>query len=52
MEGVERMDAVMVCPPQRIRFAQRNPYAMYMDRGRNCYACGGFGHMVWYCRSR
>jgi len=23
-----------------------DPYAMEVDRGRNCYACGGFGHML------
>jgi len=25
---------------------RRDPYAMKVDRGRNCYACGGFGHMA------
>jgi len=25
---------------------------MEVDRGRNCYACGGFGHMVCNCRNR
>jgi len=45
MEGVERTNAVVVrgagqgvgAPPRR------DPYAMEADRGRNCYACGGFG---------
>ena len=40
IEGVERMDAVM------IEVTQRNFYAMKVDRGRNCYACGRFGHMA------
>jgi len=25
---------------------------MEIDRGRNCYACGGFGHMACHCRNR
>jgi len=25
---------------------------MEVDRGRNCYACGGFGHMAQHCRNR
>jgi len=24
---------------------------MEVDRRRNCYACGGFGHMAHYCRN-
>jgi len=31
---------------------RRNPYAMEVDRGRNCYAYGGFGHMARHCRNR
>jgi len=58
MEGVERTNAVVVrrsgagvgqnigAPPRR------DPYAMEIDRGRNCYACGGFGHMAHHCRNR
>ena len=54
MEGVERTNAVVVrelgqgagAPPKR------DPYAMEIDRGRNCYACRGFGHMAHYCRNR
>ena len=58
MEGVERMNAVVMRgigagvgqnmgPPPR-----RDPYAMEIDWGRNCYACRGFGHMAHYCRNR
>ena len=56
MEGVERTNAVVVRgqgagqgmgAPLR-----RDPYAMEVDRGRNCYACGGFGHMAHNCRNR
>ena len=25
---------------------------MEVDRGRNCYACEGFGHMARHCRNR
>ena len=56
MEGVERMNAVVVreagqeqstgAPPRR------DPFAMEVDRGRNCFACGGFGHMARHCRNR
>jgi len=53
MEGIERTNAVVVrgagqgagVPPRR------DPFAMEVDRGRNCYACGGFGHMAHNCRN-
>jgi len=25
---------------------------MEVDRGRNCYACGGFRHMAQHCRNQ
>jgi len=25
---------------------RRDPYMMEVDRGRNCYVYGGFGHMA------
>ena len=31
---------------------RRDSYAMEVDRGRNCYACGGFEHMACHCRNR
>ena len=54
MEGVERTNAVVVrgqgqgmgIPPRR------DPFAMEVDHGRNCYACGGFGHMACNCRNQ
>ena len=54
MEGVERTNAVVVrgqgqgagTPPRW------DPFAMEVDRGRNCFACGGFGHMARHCRNR
>ena len=58
MEGVERTNVVVVrglgqgagqnvgVPPRR------DSFAMEVDWGRNCYACGGFGHMACNCRNR
>ena len=52
MEGVERTNAVVVrgqgagVPPRW------DPFAMDIDHGRNCYACGDFGHMARHCRNR
>ena len=54
MEGIERTNVVVVrgvgqgagIPPRR------DPFAMEVDRGQNCYACGGFGHMARNCRNR
>ena len=54
MEGVERTNAVVVrgqgqnagIPPRW------DPFTMEVDRGRNCFACGGFGHMACQCRNR
>ena len=44
----------MVIPQQRTGFSQRNPYAMDVNRreNRNCYTCGGFGHLARNCRNR
>jgi len=47
MEGVERTNTVVVRGQgQGIGASRRDPYAMEVDRGRNCYACGGFRHMA------
>ena len=56
MEGIERTNAAVIreqgqgqnmgIPPRR------DPFAMEVDRGRNCFACGGFGHMARHCRNR
>ena len=58
MEGIKRTNTVVVrgvgaggeqnmgAPPRW------DPFAMEVDRGRNCYACGGFGHMARNCRNR
>ena len=31
---------------------RQDPYAMEVDRGRNCFACRGFRHMACHCRNR
>ena len=54
MEGVERTNAVIV---RGLRLGmeaplRRDPYAMEVDRGRNYYACSGFGHMACHCSNR
>ena len=28
-----------------------DPYAMEVDRGRNCYACRGFRHIAYHYRN-
>ena len=54
MEGVEKTNAVVVRGQGQSMGVplRRDPYAMEVDRGRNCYACGGFGHMARHCRNR
>ena len=54
MEGVERTNAIIVREPGQGTGvpSRRDPYAIEVDRGRNCYACGGFGHMAHHCRNR
>jgi len=46
IKGVERMNVVIIHPQQREEVAQKNLYAMEVDRGKNCYACGRFRHMA------
>ena len=52
MEGIERTNAV-VMRGQGVGVPPRwDSFAMDIDWGRNCYACGGFGHMARHCRNR
>jgi len=53
IEGVERTNAVMVRGlGQEVGVpSRRDPYAMEVDRGRNCYACRRFGHLACHCRN-
>jgi len=58
MEGIERTNVMVVRETgqgagQNMGTPPRwDPYAMEVDCGRNCYACGGFGHMAHHCRNR
>ena len=54
MEGVERTNAVMVRGPGQGMGAppKRDSYVMEVDRERNCYTCGVFGHMAHHCKNR
>jgi len=52
MEEVERINTVVRSQGQGIGLPRRNSYAMDIDRGRNYYAYGGFGHMAQHCRNR
>ena len=51
MERVKRTNAVVVWGSGIGASPRRNPYAMEIDQGRNCYACGGFGHMACHCKN-
>ena len=52
MEGVERTNAVVVKGQEAGIPPRRDPFAMEVDRGRNCFACGGFGHMARHCKNK
>ena len=56
MEGVERTNAVVLRGQgtgQGVGVPPRwDPFAMEVDRGRNCFACRGFGYMAHHCRNR
>jgi len=53
MEGIERTNVVVVRGSgQGTGVPSRwDPFAMEVDWGQNCYACGGFGHMARHCRN-
>ena len=54
MKGVERTNAVVLRGAGQDMGVspRRDSYMMEVDRGRNCYACGGFGYMARHCRNR
>ena len=54
MKEVERTNVTMVnLQQQQIKFvSQHNIYIMDVDRRRNCYSCGGFGHIARNYRNR
>ena len=53
MEGVERTNVVVVRGSGQGQSMgaspRRDPFAMEIDRERNCFACGGFRHMARHC---
>ena len=52
IEGIERTNVVVRGQGQGAGVPPRqDPFTMEVDRGRNCFACGGFGHMARYCRN-
>ena len=53
MERVEQTNAVMVRGPGQEMGtpSRRDPYTMEIDKGRNCYVCRRFGHLVCHCRN-
>ena len=54
IEGVERINTIVVRNQRQSTgpSLRRDSYAMEVDRGRNCYACRGFGHIAHHCRNR
>jgi len=50
IEGVERTNIVIVYPTQRAGLVQCSLYAMDVDRKKNCYSCGEFGHLAQNCK--
>jgi len=54
IEGIERTNAVVVRDAGQEAGVplRQDPFAMEVDQGRDCYACGGFGHMAHNCRNR
>ena len=54
MEGVERTNVVVVRGQGQGAGTspRQDPFAMEVDRGRNCFACGDFGHMAHHYRNR
>ena len=56
MEGIEKTNAVVVRGQGQGQGVgaplKRDPYAMEIDRRRNLYACGEFGHMAHHYRNR
>jgi len=55
IEGVERTNVVVLRGQGTGQGAgvspRQDPFAMEVDRGRNCYTCRGFGHMAHHCRN-
>jgi len=52
MEEIEKTNVVVVRGLGQEAPPRRDPYMMEVDRERNYYTCGGFGHMACYCRNQ
>ena len=58
MEDVKRTNAVIVresgqgAGQSMGAPSRRDLFAMEVNHGRNCYACGGFGHMACHCKNQ
>ena len=53
MERVERINIVITRNQERpMGPPKKDPYTMDVDKGRNCYTCGGFGHLARNCRNK
>jgi len=53
IKEVERINVVVIRNSGRQTGPPRRDfYAMDVDRGRNCYNCGGFRHLTKNCRNR
>jgi len=56
VEGIERTNVVLVRNPLQEQGGKgggikRDLYTIDMSRGRNCYSCREFGHLVRNCRN-
>ena len=53
LKGIERTNTVVVRGQgQGGGVPRKDPYAMEVDRGRNCYTCRRFRHMAQHCKNR
>jgi len=52
MKGIKRTNAVVIREQGMGAPPRRDPYAIEIDRRRNCYACGGFEYMAHHCRNQ
>ena len=55
IEDIERTNVVLVRNPLQGQGKdggiKRDSYIMDVGKGRNCYSCRGFGHLVRNCRN-
>ena len=52
IERIKRTNMVVVRGQgQGMEAYRRDPYTMEINKGRNCYACRGFGHMAHHYRN-